>query len=161
LVIVLGLLVVATTTPTKKAVFLPAITFTTAKGEKVKSPWGTVAHPGRATVIVFFASWCEPCKEELPALSRYLNAHGSRAVAVFGLDGREDHPADGITFAERAGFRNTVVVDPTYDLVSGLFNLPGFPDTVFIGADGELIERHIGPLTAREFATRYEALVER
>jgi hypothetical protein len=102
-----------------------------------------------------------PCKEELPALSRYLNAHGSPKVAVFGLDGREDHPADGITFANNAGFRNTVVVDPTYDLVSGLFNLPGFPDTVFIGADGELIERHIGPLTAREFAIRYEALVER
>ena len=160
LVVVIGLLVVTTSKGPAKT-FLPAVTLTTAAGETLHSPWGTPDKPGTATVIVFFASWCEPCKKELPALSTYLRTHGTRRVVVLGLDGREDQPRDGVAFAEKAGFQNTIVVDPNYDLVSGLFNLPGFPDTVFIGRDGELIDRHIGPLSAREFSTRYQDLIER
>jgi len=161
LVLVLGILVVATSQPTAKKVYLPKLTLTAADGQRIPSPWGTPKHPGRPTVLVFFASWCEPCKKELPNLAKYLAQHASPTVATFGLDGREDHPTDGLVFASHAGFTNTVVIDPNYDLVSGLFNLPGFPDTVFIGADGELIERHIGPLRAKDFGALYQQLVER
>jgi thiol-disulfide isomerase/thioredoxin len=161
LVGVVGLLVVATSKPTTKKVYLPKVTLTTAYGQRLPSPWGTQEHPGKATVLVFFASWCEPCKKELPRLAKYLAVNASNKVEVLGFDGREDHPKDGLVFAAKADFNNTIVVDPNYDLVSGLFNLPGFPDTVFIGADGELIERHIGPLSAKEFGASYQQLVER
>ena len=161
LVVVIGLLVVATSKPTTKKVYLPKVTLTTADGKRFQSPWGTEQHPGKATVLVFFASWCEPCKKELPRLAKYLEANPSTKVEVLGFDGREDHPNDGLVFAAKAGFNNTVVVDPNYALVSGLFNLPGFPDTVFIGADGELIKRHIGPLSAKDFGVSYQQLVER
>ncbi len=161
LVVVIGILVVATSKPTTKKVYLQKVALTTAYGQRLPSPWGTQKDPGKATVLVFFASWCEPCKKELPRLAQYLEANASNKVEVLGFDGREDHPKDGLVFAAKAGFNNTVVVDPNYDLVSGLFNLPGFPDTVFIGADGELIERHIGPLSAKDFGALYQQLVER
>jgi thiol-disulfide isomerase/thioredoxin len=160
LLIVIAALVVGTSS-SKKKIFLPAVTFTKATGGSLDSAWGTPKKPGKATVIVFFASWCEPCKKELPALSAYVRAHENKNVDVLGLDGREDQPRDGIAFVKNAGFTNTVVVDPNYDLVSGLFSLPGFPDTIFVGSDGEMIERHIGPLSVKDFATSYQDLVER
>ena len=158
-----GVVVVAlfsTSTP-KQPVNLPPVTFHLANGGTLVSPWGTLAHPKQSTVLVFFASWCEPCKRELPALTSYLSHHRSDKVAVIGLDGREDKPSDGIAFARAANFTDPVAVDPRYDLVSGLFNLPGFPDTVFIAANGEMVERHVGPLSQSAFAHQYQALAER
>ncbi|MEI6700696.1 MAG: TlpA disulfide reductase family protein [Actinomycetota bacterium] len=164
-VVALALVVVATTavlvgtTTTKKKVYLPSITLASATSSaQVTAPFGSRAHRGKATVLVFFASWCEPCKRELPNLANYLEHHSSSRVAVIGVDGREENRTDGPVFARSLGFNEPLVEDPTYRIVSGLFNLPGFPDTVFIGADGEMVERHVGPLSASQFAKFYQQL---
>ena len=151
-------LLVGTTTATKK-VYLPSITLPSATGPgRVTAPFGSPAHRGMATVLVFFASWCEPCKRELPNLAKYLEQHSSSRVVVIGVDGREENRTNGPVFARALGFKEPLVSDPTYRIVSGLFNLPGFPDTVFIGADGEMVERHVGPLSASQFAKFYQQL---
>ena len=47
---------------------------------------------------------------------------------------------------------------PPFLVASGIFNLPGFPDTVFIDATGHLVAAHFGEITTADFAHAYAAL---
>jgi cytochrome c biogenesis protein CcmG, thiol:disulfide interchange protein DsbE len=79
----------------------PPITLTTLDGKRIAL--GDLR--GKVVILTFWATWCEPCRQELPLLSRYARAHAKDGLVVLGfsLDGPDDLKqvravADGLSF---------------------------------------------------------------
>jgi len=96
---------------------------------------------GRPVVINFWGSWCEPCKEELPAFQRTY-ADYQDEVEFVGIN-MKDNLDDARAMAEDFGLTYPLVIGETE--LEREFNLVGYPTTVFITSDYELIESDVEP----------------
>jgi thiol-disulfide isomerase/thioredoxin len=96
---------------------------------------------GRPLVINFWGSWCEPCKEELPAFQRTYEEYEDD-VEFLGIN-MKDNLDDARAMAERFGLTYPLVVGETE--LEQEFNLVGYPTTVFITSDYELMDSEIEP----------------
>ena len=105
---------------------------------------GQAGHP---VVLSFFASWCSPCRTELPTIAQVADAARgpARKVVFVGIDGNDD-PASGLAFARQSGVQFAVGADHDSALAPR-FGLIGYPDTVFIGASGAIEGVVRGPVS--------------
>ena len=102
---------------------------------------------GRLTILHFWASWCEPCKAELPELASFYEGPYRRladqgvVLLTISLDVRR---ADLERFLRGRSFRFPVFLDSLGEIQQevGLWGLPG---TVLIDSDLDVVERMIGP----------------
>ena len=97
-------------------------------------PWRLDALRGRAVLLNFWASWCEPCRSEMPSLQRLVEFHGEDRLAVITINFKES-PAQATRFMRRAGLRLPVVADPQ-GLHARAWEVSVFPTTILIGVDG-------------------------
>ena len=95
---------------------------------------------GRPTLVNVWATWCPPCREEVP----YLVAFRAKAAGRVDLVGvlTEDDQANGLRFAAEDAMRYPSVVDPDGTIMRRF--PPGPPTTLFIDAGGHLVFRHGG-----------------
>ncbi len=121
-------------------------------GAPVAAPWNT----GHPTVVVVFASWCTPCRQELPQLATYLARHHLGKVSLLGVD-VQDTPAKATAFLHQYHVTMTSISDPQAS-VYGRFLLSGIPDTIFVNAKGVVQNMTIGAITPTQFAAGVAAL---
>ena len=104
---------------------------------------------GKAVVVNFWASWCEPCKEESPRLERAWKQYRDRGLVVVGVDA-QDFRSDARRFVSRYGLSYPVVHDGAGSTL-GHWGVTGFPETFFVDRSGRLVgERIEGPVTATD-----------
>ncbi len=96
---------------------------------------------GKAVVLNFWASWCEPCKEEAPALEAAWRKYRSRGLVVVGVDA-QDFARDARRFMRRYRMTYPVVHDGPGNTL-GDYDLTGFPETFFVDRRGRLVGRRI------------------
>jgi peroxiredoxin len=113
---------------------------------------------GKPTLINFWASWCPPCRRELPALqaayAKYKDEIGFIAVNV-----KED-PATVSAFAEELGLDFPIALDPDGQISNVAYEVRGLPTTVFVDANGVVTARHLGPLDEAMIETYLAPLLE-
>ncbi len=98
---------------------------------------------GKVVLLNFWATWCGPCKEEMPSLDRLRRRLDPRHFAVLTVTADRQH--DSIrTFLTGLGVSLPVLFDEDQE-VSRSFMVRGLPTTVLIGPDGRLAGRAVGP----------------
>jgi thiol-disulfide isomerase/thioredoxin len=102
------------------------------------------AAPGRPALVVFWASWCEPCQHEAPAVERFARSPAGRGRVV-GVNWSDELGSARRFIAKyRWSFSNLRDGEGTVGFAYGLTNLP---TTFVIGADGHVEQTLHGPQT--------------
>lgn len=111
---------------------------------------------GRPAVVNFFASWCAPCAAEMPDFEA---AHQRRAdeVAFVGI-ALQDSPGSAMELVRRTGVTYPVAADPDGALYR-VFGAVAMPTTVFLDAEGDVVERVSGALSAEQLEAHVAALL--
>jgi cytochrome c biogenesis protein CcmG, thiol:disulfide interchange protein DsbE len=102
---------------------------------------------GRPVVLNFWASWCNPCKDEAPLLEEASKRWAGK-VAFVGVDVK-DFRGDARKFLERYGVTYPNVYDGKGSTI-GRYGVTGYPETYFIDADGKVRFRIAGPVEDAE-----------
>ncbi len=113
---------------------------------------------GRVVLVNFWATWCEPCEQEMPAMERlYQRLPRDRfelvAVAI------DDEEAKVAEFQTRYSLTFPIVLDPDKK-VAETYQTMGVPESLLIDASGRIVERYVGPREwdSTEYVERIEAL---
>lgn len=114
-----------------------------------------LAPEGGPAVINLWASWCPPCRREMPRLAEAAANHPRVAFAF--VNQGEDRPAVN-QFSRRFGLDpGRVFLDPARRL-AGRFGTVGLPATLFFTADGRLAAVHVGEISRAALADRVQSL---
>ena len=106
-----------------------------------------VSFPADKPIVVnFFAAWCEPCRRELPLLAATATAHPR--VRFVGVD-HQDSRSNATDLLDETHVPYESAYDPQGTLASR-FVVRGFPTTLFVAADGTILERVRGELKAAQ-----------
>jgi peroxiredoxin len=110
-------------------------------------------HVGRNVVVLnFFATWCEPCREEMPELQRYAGslAAQSNRVVLLGIDAQE-RPEAVDAFLRRFDVGFPVGIDDQGSIARA-YGVDSLPTTVVIGADGRITLYQRGAISNADVA---------
>jgi len=114
---------------------------------------------GKAVVLNFWASWCEPCKDEAPLLEETWQRYREDGLVVLGIDA-QDFRVDARKFVERYGLTYPIAYDGNGASL-GRFGNTGFPETWFVGRDGRLVGEHIvGPFDEEQLEENVQAALD-
>jgi len=98
---------------------------------------------GKPAVINFFATWCPPCREEIPGFVEVYNKHKGKGFELIGIsldtDTRENMP--GFMMNNKVGYRILFGDLATARAYGGVSSIP---TTFFVGKDGEIKNVHVG-----------------
>jgi peroxiredoxin len=98
---------------------------------------------GQVVLLNFWATWCKPCEDEMPAMDRLyssLRGEGFEMIAI----SVDEKPELVSEFRERLGFSFPVLLDPE-QVVSRLYQTMGFPESLLLDTNGRIVERYVGP----------------
>jgi peroxiredoxin len=112
-------------------------------------------------VINFWASWCQPCRKEMPAIERAYLQYRSQGLVVLAVNATsQDNLSEAQDFIEALGLSFPVLVDPQGEVMS-FYQVLALPSTFFIDAEGIIQDVVIGgPMAEALLTSRMERLVE-
>jgi peroxiredoxin len=113
---------------------------------------------GQSVVLNFWATWCSPCRKEMPQFVAAYEVHGDEGLVVIGLNLQESESIIR-PFAEDFGIEFPVLIDRDGE-VGDDYRLLGLPATYFIGRDGVIESAFIGPFEAEERGTNVQGAIE-
>jgi peroxiredoxin len=117
------------------------------------------AFRGQVILVNFWATWCRPCRKEIPWLIELFHEHRAAGFTVLGVSVDED-PSRIPPFAAAMHMSYPVLVGRGEDaFAEALGPLLGFPTTVLIARDGTICVRHTGITTREALARDVRALL--
>jgi peroxiredoxin len=100
---------------------------------------------GQPVLINFWATWCAPCRIEMPAIQNRFGAFRDQGFVVLAVD--FDEPADDVrSFGVEFGLDFDLLLDPGGE-IQKLYRVRGYPTSFFVGRDGFIKVQHIGLMT--------------
>jgi thiol-disulfide isomerase/thioredoxin len=115
----------------------PALELTDLQGQR----WSAENLKGRVVVLNFWATWCAPCKEEMPSLQT-LHELGGGDPVVIGINVRET-ASHVKRYVKTTGIGFPVVLDPQAELAKRL-GVSVFPTSLLLAPDGQMRWRVVG-----------------
>lgn len=109
---------------------------------------------GRPVILNFWASWCVPCKAEMPALQRAFEKYRDDGLVVLGVNQTFIDDLDAARdFVNELALTFPNVRDDTGNTSQRLYQVMGLPTSVLITPDGEIAHRQIGQMTEAQINT--------
>ena len=135
----------------------PSVTFITIEGQKIS------LHEMRGKVVLvnFWATWCPPCRAEMPAIEKVYRAYKDLGLEVLAVNTTDqDSETDAAAFVDELALSFPIPLDRTGD-VSAAYSLRGLPSTYFIDADGVIRSVVVGgPMSEALIQSKVEDLLK-
>ena len=108
---------------------------------------------GQPVLINFWATWCLPCREEMPELVRSYESHKAEGLMILGVNlTYSDSLPDVETFASEFNITFPILLDKDGAVAERLYRIPGVPTSIFVTRDGTIERIQVGIMTARQTA---------
>lgn len=138
--------------PPRVGAMAPAFTLGRLDGQGKVS---LASYRGKAVVLNFWASWCEPCKAEATVLERDWTSYRSRGVVFLGVD-YHDLATDARRFVRAHALTFTMLQDGSGN-VTGSYGISQVPETYVLNRQGRVIAHLAGPITDPSFAGEFRS----
>lgn len=138
----------------------PAALFAASFADTASQPQALGQFQGKVVVLNFWATWCAPCRDEMPAFSRVQKRWADRDVQFVGLSSEE--PVRVAKFGRELaiGYPLWTGGEGVAELSKRLGNRLGvLPHTVIFGPQGQILDQRVGPYTESELDERLTAFV--
>jgi thiol-disulfide isomerase/thioredoxin len=114
---------------------------------------------GKPVIINFWATWCPPCRFEMPALEAIYQKYKDKGLVVLGVNTGERVRDGGLAgrvgaYARQLGLTFPIVLDLT-DSVANLYRLRAYPTTYFVDASGKVTDMRRGAFINQADIERY------
>ena len=145
-----------TSQPSKTGRKAALFTLTGIDGKKYSLAVEIAGHP--ITVINFWATWCPPCRQEIPDYVAFYKKYKNRGVQVLAINMQES-PGNVRAFAKKNGMTYPVLLDKGD--VAEKYRIAYIPDTVIVDAHGIIREFIIGLVTGDTLSRKVAGLLPR
>ena len=99
---------------------------------------------GQVVLLNIWATWCEPCKVEMPAMQRLQQALGPRGLKIVAVSIDVQDPQAVKNFQREYGLTFTVLQDRTR-AIEGIYQTTGVPESFVLNRDGLIVKKVVGP----------------
>ena len=113
---------------------------------------------GKIVLLNFWATWCGPCKEELPAIDAVQRRLGDRGFAALAVDFR-DQDDEVVAFASRVRVSFPLLQDHL-GVTASAYRLLGVPTSFLLDGNGDIRAIHAGPYTEKALAAAVSSLLD-
>ena len=114
---------------------------------------------GKARLVNFWATWCAPCRREIPLLKKTQSEHGSDKLQIIGV--AVDFQEDVVAYAQTAQFNYPILIgqeDAMAAAETSGMDFVGLPVTMLVSAEGDLIKMHMGEIQERHITQIVDVL---
>jgi thiol-disulfide isomerase/thioredoxin len=114
---------------------------------------------GQVVLVNLWATWCPPCKKEMPALETFYRKHVDDGFAIVAVnDG--DPTSDVVQFVKDYGLTFPVWLDPTYIATEKAFKTLNLPSSFVINRDGQIVLSWVGGVNLRTLEEYVTPIIE-
>jgi cytochrome c biogenesis protein CcmG/thiol:disulfide interchange protein DsbE len=114
---------------------------------------------GKVIVMNFWATWCGPCKVEIPAFIQLYDQYKDKGLVIVGVS-TDDEPEPLRAYAQSMKMNYPVLVGRDKEEVLDAWGpIYAIPTTFFVGRDGSICGKHMGPATKEDFEREIKALL--
>jgi thiol-disulfide isomerase/thioredoxin len=121
------------------------------------NPVSTAAWKGKVVFINFWATWCPPCRAEIPVLIDLANRYKDR-LQIVGVSLDDDDPQDVKKFATHFGI-NYPIVMASREMVAEYGGVPALPTLFVVNTDGNVVQKHEGLYSQELYETEVRLLL--
>jgi thiol-disulfide isomerase/thioredoxin len=112
---------------------------------------------GKVVLVNFWATWCPPCREEIPELIALQKQYKDR-LQIIGISEDDDPPQKVLKFAQQKGI-NYPIVMADLELIAAYGGVPALPTTFVIDTQGRVVQKHAGLYPMDSYASEIRALL--
>jgi thiol-disulfide isomerase/thioredoxin len=133
----------------------PAWELKSMDGKLVKS----ADFAGKVVILDFWATWCGPCRMEIPGFIELQKQYAEKGLVVVGVSLDQEGAPVVKSFMDKAGINYPVVLgDET--IVNAFGGVEGIPTTFIIDHDGKIVRKHVGYTDKAEFEAEIKPLLK-
>ena len=133
---------------------IPALTMTTIDGKTIT----TKDLAGKVTIFNFWATWCAPCRAEIPDLVKLQDQYKDHIVIIGVLS--EDDPGEHVSRFAADYKMNYPIVAETKELTDAFPGIFALPTTFMVGPDLKMMQKHIGQIRAAQIELEMRVLAK-
>lgn len=121
-------------------------------------PVSSTNFQGRVLLVNFWATWCPPCRAEIPDFIEFTRKHDTNRVVILGVSIDEEGATIVKPFATSMKINYPILLASS-NVVEQFGGLAGVPTTFLVDTNGNFVSRHLGPFSESDFKKHVEPLL--
>lgn len=134
----------------------PAWRLKNTAGQEIRSTDST----GEIKIIAFWATWCPPCRAEIPGFIQLQKDYKDRGLQIIGISMDDDSAANIASFAAKSGINYPVLLGSP-DVIKAFGGVEVLPTTFLVDRDGRVAKRHLGYVAPEVLRNEVQELLGR